>query len=107
MRGRGGPSLSRRFLCQPVVVVVEDGEHVALMNVLADLHLALGNFAGDTECLIHLVARLHGAGVAVGLTNTVVAELDGAHRAWRLRRRFARTTGAEHGGDGQGTGRGK
>ncbi len=108
LRDGSGPLLPCRFLGQPVVGVVEHGEDVALVHELADIDLALGDLAADAEGLVHLVARLHGAGVAV--------ELRGRRRSGvrtvRTGRgacdgRLVRAAGGEHGGYGQGDGRGK
>ena len=90
---------SRRLLGEPVIGVVEHREHVALAHRLAHLDLALHDLAADAERLVHLVPRLHGADVAVGLRGFVVAQLDGAHGAQRLGWRFVPAARRKQGGD--------
>ena len=51
---------------------------------LADVDPALHDLAADAERLVHLVARVHGAEVAIGFAGCVVAQLGGADRPRRL-----------------------
>ena len=84
-RRRGGDRLlPRRFLGEPVIGLVEHREHVALAHGLADIDLARHDLAADAKRLVHLVTRLHRAGVAVRFVGLVVADLRGANRPQRL-----------------------
>ena len=61
----GDELLPRGLLGEPVVGVVEHGDHVALADRLAHVDFALDDLAADAKSLVDLVARLHGADVAV------------------------------------------
>ncbi len=79
LRRGGDELLLRGFHREPVIGVVEHGEHVAFAHRLADVDLALDDLAADAERLVDFVARLHGADVAVRLPRLVVADLGRAH----------------------------
>src|SRR6185369_9830190 len=100
------PLLARGLFGQPVVAVVEHGEHIALVHELADVDQAPSHLAAHAEGVVDLEARLHVAGIAIGFTDGVVADLGGAHRPRRLDGRLVRGAGAEQGGNGQRDGRG-
>ena len=80
--------LPRRLLGEPVVGVVQHGQHVAFAHELADVDLALDDLAADAEGLVHFMPRLHRADVAVGFAGLVIAQFDGAHRPGRLHGRL-------------------
>ena len=61
LRRGGDELLARGFLGEPVIGVVEHGEHIALAHALADVDLAARDLAADAKRLVDLVARLHGA----------------------------------------------
>ncbi len=84
LRRGGDELLARGFLGEPVVRVVEHRDDVALAHDLADVDLALGDLAADAEGLVHLVARLHRADVAIGLARAVVTDFGRAHGAQRF-----------------------
>ena len=65
LRGGRHVLMPRRFLGLAVIGVIEHREHVALSHLLADVDLALDDLAADAKGLVHLVARLHRADVAV------------------------------------------
>jgi hypothetical protein len=62
---------------EPVVIVVEHGQHVAFAHDVAHVHATLHDLAADAEGLVDLVTRLHGADVAMRLARFAVANLDG------------------------------
>ena len=84
LRVGGDQLLPRCLLSESVIGVVEHGDHVALAYRLADFDPALLDLAADAEGLVDLVARLHGAGIAIRFRRVFVAELDGANGTQHL-----------------------
>ena len=97
LRFGGDELLLRRLHGELVVGVVEHGDDVALANLLADLDLADDDLAADAKGLVDLVARLHGAEVAVLFLRLVVADLHGADGAQPFGRRLLRAAGQDRG----------
>ena len=86
LRRGGDELLPRGVLGQPVIGVVEHGQHVAFAHLLADVDLALHDLAADAKGLVDFMARLHRADVAIRFLGLVVADLGGAHGAKGFRR---------------------
>ncbi|MNQ26458.1 hypothetical protein D3C85_396970 [compost metagenome] len=101
------PLLSRRFLGEAVVAVIQHSQYVAFAHELAYLDLALSDLAAHAEGLVDFMPRLHGAHVSADVASIVVADFNGAYRSWCLHGRLIRTACAKHGGDGQNAGRSK
>ena len=97
LRFGGDQLLLRRLDGELVVGVVEHGDDVALANLLAHVDLADDDLAADAEGLVDLVARLHGAEIAVLFLRLVVADLHRAHGAQPLGRRLLRAAGQDRG----------
>jgi hypothetical protein len=80
VRDRRGELLLGGLHGESVIIVVEDGQHVAVAHDIAHVHATLDDLAADAEALLDLVTGLDGADVAILLARFAVADFDGADR---------------------------